>query len=870
VAGQPIFLKVYRSGKLITNRQFVSDQVSIGSNADGPSLVLADPSVHSWHVLIEKKGEDYHLSDLGSPTGTFVNTKLVLESKLEHGDKLQVGDFVVQFFIGVPFVKAGTEKSTTAVMPKDSGTLSKAKTVALKKAPVTKTPVEETPPVVPEKTPVAPSTKKPLKTSVEPDTPVTPVKPMKPKATVLPPLEKLDRKENIKTPPSPPSSFVPSDSLELEPPEPGQQTPQEPALPPDSLELESTDPSVQQQRSQAPSSPASAESETSINKDLGGHFYTELENIELPDEENTLAEETILTDEKLLTEEKVTIKPLDKTVIEKTEEEPEGLESKKKVLSPSDASLSPPSHPKSEDTASVASESIRSNLSPLKKEHPPSHGTFAPKSSITELDKHLALGTGPVVEVIVAWKERVLSVHHFKDNNRSVTFGSSTKADIHCPNLIGKSIYKLLDIKNTASVNLSDSIKGHIIDKKGFHSFEKLMQKNIITTKGVKQFLPLAQSQIVRVDFPPSLKLYIRYSNRVTKAVTAGLFDLNFSEMMGVMMSFFFMSMLVFYLTLFSPQSLDSTEDLEEEALKKATIEFKKQKPPVKLYMTENSKKRGTKLSIPQKQKVPKKSKKMGIKKQGSKGRLDQVVAKPKERSKQKTVTSARPGGSVNTKSKGATATPPRPDPSKMGLLGVFGAKGTKKVLDQAYSGSGDLAGLAAEATGKAGNNESYTGEGIGTRFKNTGAGGKGANLIGVSSGIKTKGRGGGARGYGTGGSLGSRGMVQLELGYYDWDVGGGIDKNAILRVIRSNKRQLEWCYDIALQKKPDLEGKVLLQWDIMNERVSKIRVSRNNTRDPVLARCLMNQLRKFRFTGTGLEKGQIGAVSIPFAVTKK
>ena len=435
--------------------------------------------------------------------------------------------------------------------------------------------------------------------------------------------------------------------------------------------------------------------------------------------------------------------------------------------------------------------------------------------------------------------------------------------------MLGKARYKLLNVGRSAVVYLSDGIKASLIDRKGKHSFEKLVEKGLITTQGSQQVLSLNQSQLVRLDFSPSLRVYVRYSNRVQKAAIAGLFDFNFSEMMGLMMSFFFMSMLFFYLALFSPQFLDSSEDLEEEGIKKASIEFKK-KRVVKLKLAEKTRKKKTKLSIPHKQKVPKKRKKVGIKKQGSPGRLGQVKAKPKAKSKKKAITSARPGGSVTTKKSGAGPKSPRPDPTKVGLLGVFGKKGTQKQLDKAYSGTGELAGLAEMATGHAGQKESYTGEGIGTKFKNTGAGGKGSALIGVSSGIKTKGRGGGARGYGTGGSLGQRGRVELELGTSDWEVEGGVDKDAILRVIRRNKHQLEMCYEFALQKKPDLEGKVLVQWNIVNERVRGVKVKRNTTRDSALARCLMSRLQNFRFTGTGLEKGQIGEVSIPFVVTKK
>lgn len=741
MAEERVFLKVYRSGKLVTSQQFSLDQISIGSSADGPSLVLKDSSVCFWHALIEKRGEEYHISDLGSPTGTFVNSQPVLESPLKHGDQIKVGDFDIHFFVNVPFVKAGLQKSDS------------------KKEP---------------------------------------------------------RTEKYKDPPLIKTSF------QLE----------EPPL-------------------QPPSPPSVPDAEEKILKE------SELQKIQ-KEEESLLGSDV---------PEEITISPLKKATKEtkSISHQKTGVNSLKKT-----EVLPASSFPIAEMEGFPSEETQTLEVPPSPSDDSRSVGTYAPKSAISDLDQHIPPGSGPIIEVMVAWKERVLSVHHFKENKGEVTLGSDPKSDIFCPTLVGKATYKLLNVGSSTVVYLSDGIKASLIDHKGKHSFEKLVEKGLVTTIGSQQALSLNQSQLARLDFSPSLRVYVRYSNRVQKAAIAGLFDFNFSEMMGLMMSFFFMSMLFFYLALFSPQFLDPSEDLEEEGIKKATIEFKRKKRIVKLKMAEQTRKKKTKLSIPHKQKAPKKRKKVGIKKQGSPGRLGQVKAKPKVKSKKKTITSARPGGSVTTKKSGAGPKSPRPDPTKVGLLGVFGKKGTQKQLGKAYSGTGELAGLAEMATGYAGQKESYTGEGIGTKFKNTGAGGKGSALIGVSSGIRTKGRGGGSKGYGAGGSLGQRGRVQLELGTSDWEVEGGVDKDAILRVIRRNKHQLEMCYEFALQKKPDLEGKVLVQWNIVNERVRGVKVRRNTTNDSALARCLMSRLQNFRFTGTGLKKGQIGEVSIPFVVTKK
>ena len=1006
---QPVFLKIYHSGKLVTNRQFVSDQISIGSSADGPSLTLADPSVCFWHALIEKRGGEYHISDLGSPNGTFINAKPILEAGLKHGDQIQIGDFVIQFFIGVPFIRPApatqgkgadsvqeataskrsapaktepaqqaepvspvarldtearteTKASLSKNPPRGLGTESQVETEALssKNPPrglgtesqvETGTPSSVTPdpavipvkPGIPSKLGTEPQVETEAPSSVTPDPAVIPVKPGIP--------SKLGTEPQVET--GTPSSVTPDPGAEENP------------IPlfshADKVEKESPSISALDQKQSVDKAPAdsSGQKEQIIfphSSDSTAPVLQKIEEVEEPIlhpssfKKAQVLKKTPLQDDKLdkLVPPKVeapptavvppkveapptAVVPPKSVVPPKVEAPPTAVVPPKSVVPPKvetpPTAVVPPKSvvpPKVEapPTAVVPPKSVvppkveapPTAVVPPKVEAPPTEqrslpsepasdlqqtvlsatstaeeltspllppeegsslkqtqeGTYAPESEIKDLSSYLAPGSGPVVEVVVAWKERVLSVHHFEDIKKEITFGSDPKADIHCPNLVGTPIYTLLDIKQSPSIFISKGVQVSVRDHKGQYSLEALTQEGLITTYGSSQVLPLNQAQLVCLNFSSALNVYIRYANRVQKAITTGLFNFNFSEMMGIMMSFFFMSMLIFYVALFSPQFLDTTEDLESADIKKATIEFKKKPRVVKLKMANKAQKKRTKLSIPTKSKKPKKTKKVGIKKAGKQGRLGQVAAKPKAKSKKKTVTSARSGRSVHTKKEGAGPKSPRPDPTKVGLLGVFGKKGTKKVLDKAYSGAGGLAGLADQATGYAGQKEAYTGEGIGTKFKNKGAGGRGSALIGVSSGIKTKGRGGGAKGYGRGGSLGQRGMVQLALGTSDWDVAGGIDKNAILRVIRRNKHQLEWCYEFALQKRPDMEGKVLLKWDILNERVRSVKVMSNTTRDSALARCLMSRLKNFRFTGTGLQKGQIGEVRIPFAVTKR
>ena len=75
--------------------------------------------------------------------------------------------------------------------------------------------------------------------------------------------------------------------------------------------------------------------------------------------------------------------------------------------------------------------------------------------------------------------------------------------------------------------------------------------------------------------------------------------------------------------------------------------------------------------------------------------------------------------------------------------------------------------------------------------------GGKGTATYGIA-GVGTQGRGTGTTGYGTGG-LGQKGSVQINVTGQEGEFGGGMDKEAIRRVIREHLREIrEW-----LDKRP-------------------------------------------------------------------
>jgi pSer/pThr/pTyr-binding forkhead associated (FHA) protein len=63
------------------------------------NVVLDDPETSSSHCQIQMIGGDYHLFDLHSTNGTFVNGQRIVKSRLAAGDRIRVGktEFVFDF-----------------------------------------------------------------------------------------------------------------------------------------------------------------------------------------------------------------------------------------------------------------------------------------------------------------------------------------------------------------------------------------------------------------------------------------------------------------------------------------------------------------------------------------------------------------------------------------------------------------------------------------------------------------------------------------------------------------------------------------------------------------------------------------------------
>ena len=60
-------------------------------------VFLDDVTVSRDHALVVRRGDEFHLDDLGSLNGTYVNRRRIESHHLEDGDELQVGKYKLTF-----------------------------------------------------------------------------------------------------------------------------------------------------------------------------------------------------------------------------------------------------------------------------------------------------------------------------------------------------------------------------------------------------------------------------------------------------------------------------------------------------------------------------------------------------------------------------------------------------------------------------------------------------------------------------------------------------------------------------------------------------------------------------------------------------
>lgn len=515
-------------------------------------------------------------------------------------------------------------------------------------------------------------------------------------------------------------------------------------------------------------------------------------------------------------------------------------------------------------------------------------GTFAPQSSFDELDEVIDVNSrGSVVEVLLTWKERILSASHF-DSKQKVFLGNQPECQLQLSTLNFKHYF--ININNGAEIRIPDRMDGFLYRGQQRIPFAALKKSGQLTRDGDCYVLNLSQGEMVRCFLlGDRIQAYVRYVEQTPKAMPIPVFDFSPSELVSIAMAFVVSAVIAIFMAFNNPHSLDDIDTLVEDQYRVATVEFKppprKTPEPVEIEPKKEEEipkpKVVKKISDEKKQVKPIANMKptTTVPKQQSLGKkgepkkvtvVDKEAGKPKEvapnkiKTPSKGLVSNKAGGAVATGKEGANAESKKKDVTKSGLLSILSSGGAASNLDKAYSGAGTTFGLADKATGFGGQASDRQGEGLGTDLKNVGAGGKGTSTVGIS-GVGSKGRGGGETSYGGNGGLGDKGEVAIvNIEGNSNDFVSSIDKEAIRRIIRSNRNAIKSCYDLELTKNPTLSGKIVLEWQITEGgRMLNAKVKSNDMGSNTLGPCIINRLRVLKFPDPGPD--EIAEVAFPF-----
>lgn len=74
---------------------FGEERITVGRQADN-HLVLEADNISRQHVAIERRESQYYIVDLGSANGTYLNDQRVEAAPLHHGDRIRIGNYVLQ------------------------------------------------------------------------------------------------------------------------------------------------------------------------------------------------------------------------------------------------------------------------------------------------------------------------------------------------------------------------------------------------------------------------------------------------------------------------------------------------------------------------------------------------------------------------------------------------------------------------------------------------------------------------------------------------------------------------------------------------------------------------------------------------------
>ena len=99
------FLEQHRASLTVLRGKTSGEEIELAKahlmigRSPSAGLRLEHPSVSHEHALIEVGTDGFGIRDLDSTNGVSVNGKTIIATELEHGDRIELGDYVLQYVV---------------------------------------------------------------------------------------------------------------------------------------------------------------------------------------------------------------------------------------------------------------------------------------------------------------------------------------------------------------------------------------------------------------------------------------------------------------------------------------------------------------------------------------------------------------------------------------------------------------------------------------------------------------------------------------------------------------------------------------------------------------------------------------------------
>jgi outer membrane biosynthesis protein TonB len=491
----------------------------------------------------------------------------------------------------------------------------------------------------------------------------------------------------------------------------------------------------------------------------------------------------------------------------------------KPAPAPAPVAVKPPEKKQDEKLAAVtlptaAKADRQSEATGSRKHYHHVHGRGAPASLTAQhlFDEDLPAEERPteaakVLEVVMLWGDTVIEASQF-EKGKTIKVGGHRFNDFHLQTDLLPSDPFLLGATGSAATNIHVPSGCRAVMKSGHGAGQ--------TEKTVTSTVSLGLEDRVLVEVG-GVRFVARYVKPTPRLVSTGSESIDF-YFVKVLSGSFMIFLILLAMMFVTPLTLESlSDDLFKNPSKYAHLIIK---PP------EQDKKKKVDLS--------------GIK-EGAKAKGDEGKFGKKEAKKQDADPSKKGSPIVNANKR-------EEDRKKVLAAGLLGALGGMEGAASNILGPGGLGTGINNAfggiKGGSGMGDAHGVGGLGSR--GTGPGG-GGTALGIG-GLGTKGTGRGSGGYGSI-DLGGHGKGMTRIIPGKTTVVGALSREEIERVIKRHQNEIKFCYEVELQKDPNLYGTVQITWTIDGAgSVTDADVSQTTMNNSGVEGCIASRIKRWKF----------------------